>query len=325
MAWHIQQRRRTDYCEMLIPSVLKALLSLKRPHGGAGERAAQVIVQASVAASGQEWSMDRFGNIVVQVGEDNGAVFTSHLDTVHRADGPIVLGYIEETGEIVGDTEEGKACVLGADDAAGVFILTEMIAAGVQGKYLFFVGEEVGGIGSSQFVIDNPTFSANFVVSFDRKGTSDIITHQGGERTASDEFAKGLGLQLYKASAGKLRYMPCTTGLYTDSKEFIELVPECTNVAVGYYNEHTVQESLHLAHLLELRDAVLKVDWSALPIKRNPSERGADWRSYYERWDAGYTLDDLKRAKNWCRGRIDDGELDVNDVEHLLDILETFV
>lgn len=308
---------------MLIPHVLQALLSIKRPHGGVGEALAQEIVQTTITASGHEWNQDAMGNIVVKVGEeDTGAVFTAHLDTVHRKDGRLSLGYIEETGELVADDEEGRACVLGADDAAGVFLLTEMIAAGVQGTYLFFVGEEVGGIGSSEFVRCNPNFSANFVVSFDRKGTSDIITHQGGERTASDEFASALSVQLRKASDGALRYAPCSGGLYTDSKEFIEIVPECTNVAVGYYNEHTFQESLALHHLLELRDAVLKVNWQGLPIKRTPCATG---KFDYDKWDYGYSLEDLKRAHRWCRGRIDDGELDVNDVEHLLNILETFI
>lgn len=308
---------------MLIPHVLQALLSMRRPHGGVGEAIAQEVVQRAITLAGHEWNQDAIGNIRVKVGEeDTGAVFTAHLDTVHRKDGRLSLGYIEETGELVADDEEGKACVLGADDAAGVFLLTEMIAAGVQGTYLFFVGEEVGGVGSSEFVRCNPNFSANFVVSFDRRGKTDIITHQGGERTASNEFASALGRELHKASGGALRYSPCSTGLYTDSKEFIHLVPECTNVAVGYWNEHTFQESLELHHLLELRDAVLKVNWQGLPIKRTPCEPDS---FSYDKWDVGYSIDDLKRAHRWCRGRIDDGELDVNDVEHLLNILETFI
>lgn len=307
---------------MEIPKVLHALLSLKRPHGGAGEKIARTIVCDAIIGAGQEYHEDRHGNVLVQIGEDNGAVFTAHIDTVHRADGRLTVAYIEETGELVADDENGRACVLGADDAAGVFLLTEMIKHGVQGRYLFFVGEEVGGIGSSQFVTDNPNFSANFVISFDRKGKTDIITHQSYERTASDEFAAALANQLYKTSRGFLRYKPCNTGVYTDSKEFADIVPECTNVAVGYWNEHTVQESLELQHLLDLRDSLLCVDWAKLPIIRNP-----DPQPKYLRYgdDDEYSIEKLRMAYRHCKNMLEDDELTKQDVEYLLSILEVYI
>lgn len=135
---------------------------------------------------------------------------------------------------------------------------------------MFFIGEECGGIGSSAYVQDNPEFSANMVVSFDRRGQSSIITHQGGWRTCSTEFAVALAGQLTQKGAGKLQYRPDDTGLYTDSCEFADVVPECTNISVGYFHEHTAKETLNLTHLLNLRDALLKVEWDKLPIKRVP-------------------------------------------------------
>lgn len=153
-----------------------------------------------------------------------------------------------------------------------------MIAAGKPGRYLFFVGEECGGIGSSAFVLDNPTFSANMVVSFDRRGTDDIITHQGGTETCSQAFANALGHALNKQPGFK--YEPSDEGIYTDSKEFSAIVPECTNVSVGYYSEHTSHERQDLQHLLKLRDAVIAVDWFALPIDRTPVEDTPWWTTY---------------------------------------------
>lgn len=186
-----------------------------------------------------------------------------------------MLFVVEGTNEVVADTLDGKASVLGADDAAGVYTLTEMIAAGVPGRYLFFVGEECGGIGSSRYVLNNPDYQSNMVVSFDRKALSSVITHQGGYRTCSDEFATALSSAL-NLQEPSFEYRPDSSGVYTDSKEFAHIVPECTNISVGYYNEHTTRELLDLPHLLALTQACIKLDWSALPIRRDP-EQDVPW------------------------------------------------
>lgn len=271
---------------MTVPSVLADLLRIKRPHGGVGEERARKRVLREIKSMGM-WDnarQDAHGNIEVKVGPDVGNVFTAHLDTVHREDGPLELLFIQETGELVADeTVDGKtkAAVLGADDAAGVFLLTELMRAGISGTYLFFVGEECGGVGSSAYVRDNPKFSANFVVSFDRRGYSDVITEQGCYQTASETFAAALAKQL-NTHGQSLEYKPCDTGVYTDSKEFAGIVPECTNISVGYFNEHTVRECLDLDHLLRLRDALVRVQWDKLPICRTPVH-DMPWGSYFNK------------------------------------------
>lgn len=305
-----------------IPRVLAALLRLRRPHGGVGEKLAQGIVMQEVQGHGHKVVKDTHGNIQVQVGEQNGCVFTAHLDTVHREDGEQVLFIISETGEIVADGLDGKASVLGADDASGVYLLLEMIAANRPGMYLFFVGEECGGIGSSAYVQDHLNFSANMVVSFDRRGTKDIITHQGGYCTASDEFATALA-----AAMGRLddtfEYAPCAGGLYTDSREFAELVPECTNIAVGYYNEHTIRESQDLDHLLRLRSVVVALDWAALPITRIP-EPDLPWSFEAKDIPQFSTRSEALRAIESLRDAGHTGDLSDVELNHYLDIIEGY-
>lgn len=306
-----------------IPRVLAELLRLRRPHGGAGERIAQGIVMREVMGHGHKVVKDSHGNIEVQVGKPNGCVFTAHLDTVHREDGEQVLFIISETGEIVADGMDGKASVLGADDASGVYLLLEMIAANRPGMYLFFVGEECGGIGSSAYVLDHPTFSANMVVSFDRRGTKDIITHQGGYCTASNKFATALGDAMNRLNPA-FEYAPCAGGLYTDSREFAELVPECTNIAVGYYNEHTVRESQDLEHLLNLRSVVVALDWESLPIDRVP-EPDLPWKG----WDLDTPSFSTRKEALEAIAALREAALcgDLSDVElnHYLDIIEGYV
>jgi hypothetical protein len=316
-----------------IPSVLKALLSIRRPHGGAGERMARIVVLDAVYEAGYVPVVDQHGNIEVQVGGRSDLLFTAHLDTVHRTDGEQVLWYFEDTQEIGADGLDGKASVLGADDAAGVYLLTEMIKAGKPGKYLFFVGEECGGIGSSAYVLDHPNISALMCVSFDRRGTDDIITHQGFFQTASNTFALALSDALNRCYPGVFKYEPCDGGLYTDSKEFAELVPECTNISVGYDHEHTVKESQDLGHLLRLRDAVIAVDWEALPIARVPEPDTPWWPKDYPGAWADYASDTpTKLSSTQLRKRINDFRdkawnegLEYDDLDEFLTLLENNV
>ena len=45
-------------------------------------------------------------------------------------------------------------------------------------------------------------------------------------------------------------------------------IPECTNVSVGYNNEHTGREIQNMTYLIKLAEASLKVNWSELPTVR---------------------------------------------------------
>jgi hypothetical protein len=57
-------------------------------------------------------------------------------------------------------------------------------------------------------------------------------------------------------------------GTFTDSKEYRGIVPECTNVGVGYQHQHGPDEFLDYAHAYALRTALLKVQWDKLPVVR---------------------------------------------------------
>lgn len=313
---------------MNIPALLHNLLRLKRPHKGAGELKAQALVMNELQGMGLVPEVDRHGNISCRVGEDNGAVFTAHLDTVHRVDGDLLIYGLAETGELVADdAETNKPAVLGADDAAGVYLLTELARAETPGLYLFFVGEEVGGIGSSNYVKDNPGFSASFVVSFDRRGYSDVITHQGYYRTASDEFASAIAVRLNRGMPSeKPLYAACDGGIYTDSKEFAGVVPECTNISVGYFNEHTTHETLDLEHLLALRTALLSIDWAELPIKRVPEdENSLPWQDYFTDGGTLPTRYSLHKHSTALRAKCMEESLTFGEVLAFLDEVEEYI
>lgn len=206
---------------------------------------------------------DAHGNYILSVGVNPTIAFTAHTDTVHRVEGIQTLSV--ENSFV---TTMTGSC-LGADCTTGVWLLLGMIEAGVEGVYVAHAAEEIGGVGSTNLVADRPDWLRNIqaCISFDRFGTNSVITHQGGIRTASNAFA------LSFADAVQMSQLkPDSTGTYTDSYEYASVVPECTNISVGYYHQHTSKESQDLLFAETLLDKLCKADWSTLVISRDPTQ-----------------------------------------------------
>lgn len=235
----------------------------------------------------QNLDMDEFGNLFIKIGESD-VMFTSHLDTATSA--LTEVNHVFD-GDII--KTDGKS-ILGADDKAGVTVMLYMIEKNVPGLYYFFLGEEVGCIGSKKVAekhkIDKLPY-INKVVSFDRRGTDSVITFQAGSRCCSDKFGEELSKQLNSVES-TFKYSNDPTGVYTDSAQFVSIYPECTNISVGYYSEHTFSERQDINHLIKLAEACTKIDWKSLPSERDPSK--VEYKSYgygawgWDDWDYPY-------------------------------------
>jgi transcriptional regulator with XRE-family HTH domain len=144
-----------------------------------------------------------------------------------------------------------------------------MIANNVPGLYYFFIGEERGGIGSNALsgIFTSVDYLQNIkrCVSFDRRRTTSVITHQLGRQCCSNEFGQALAKEFSK---GGVSLSLDTTGVYTDSASFMDDIAECTNISVGYYNEHRTSEMINITFLEKLAIASTKVDWDSLPTVR---------------------------------------------------------
>jgi len=257
---------------------LKFAVSLKRPHKGNGVTKLCDYILNRV--ENKKPFVDYIGNIHVnnrKYGQNNITLFTSHVDTVHREDGQ---NYFTINGGVM----KANGDVLGADDAAGVSILLHMLDNDIPGYYIFFQGEEKGGIGSGWLADNRRELLSQFkiAVAFDRRSTYSIITEQMCTMTASNLFAEALANQLNMLD-DSFMYVPDNTGIYTDTAEFEGIIPECTNISVGYLNEHSSQESLDLNHFKKLAKAVLKIEWDDLPVERDPLADNKNNREYYSK------------------------------------------
>jgi hypothetical protein len=217
---------------------------------------------------------------VVFVGAGGGALFSGHVDTMHRSDAPLhqEIVYDRHFGMIYKHPDDPLKMPLGADNGAGCWLMMEMIDACVPGTYVFHRGEERGGIGSAGMAAHHSDFLKRFkyAIAFDRRGTNSVITEMMVGRTCSDAFAQALSDKL------GLGYAPDNTGSFTDTANYISLIPECTNVSVGYEHEHGPSETLDVLHLVALRGALVrafKEGTSDLPVVR-----GVDDVDEYDRY-----------------------------------------
>lgn len=223
--------------------------------------------------------VDTFGNQIVDVGSNPKILWSSHTDTVHDRSGFQEL--IVENGFVRRKhptKKEKKVLVkagsqpiwdecLGADCTTGVYIMIEMIKAGVEGRYIFHRAEEIGCLGSKFIRDETPDMlkGINAAIAFDRKGTDEIITTQGSYRTASDKFAQSLADTI----GGK--YVPSPKGSVTDTKMYAPFIAECTNISVGYHNQHSGRERQDLIHLKWLVERMVKFNPYNLIIDRTPA------------------------------------------------------
>jgi len=253
------------------------MLRYKRPEGSLEQK--QFCKRFLEPVFGQP---DEHGNYVLIVGDAPNVAFMSHHDTVHSNGGM-------QTPYIVDDYVYISEDCLGADCTTGIYIMLNLIELKIPGVYIIHAAEEIGCLGSSAIVQDNPMWlgHVDIAISFDRWGTQSIITHQMGERTCSDTFAMSLADQL------GMGHKCDTKGSFTDSNEYRGIIPECTNLSVGYYNQHSAKESQDLTYLDNLIEALAQVDWSKLAVDRTPRMeyddswfmRGQSWPGYYEEVD----------------------------------------
>jgi hypothetical protein len=229
---------------------------------------------------------DPFGNYILTVPGNTGKnkiLWSSHTDTVHMVEG--VQNIIIESNTAYTETKNSNC--LGADCSTGVAIMLCMIKAKVPGSYVFHAGEEHGCLGSKYLAKNSTEWlkEHTHAIAFDRRGDRSVITHQMGENTASEEFASSF----IEATDMGMFLKPDPTGSYTDTYQYADHVDECSNISVGYLNEHTSNELQDLLYYEVLVDALCTADWSKLTVgTREP------WSYYQDNYWNSFTKKEPK-------------------------------
>ena len=179
---------------------------------------------------------DAIGNLYITRGvAEHYPCVVAHLDQVQKKHSrdfraietrDIIFGYSPSKRRWEG---------LGADDKNGIWIALQCLARYDAIKIAFFVGEEVGCVGSN--AADMAFFeNCRFVIQPDRRGYNDIITKISWEQICSEEF-------LHAVEPNRFGYCP-TEGMMTDVEALRGngLAISCINLSCGYYEPHTDNE-----------------------------------------------------------------------------------
>lgn len=245
-----------------------------------------------------DWGEDLAGNYFVTVGEHGGIMHVAHYDSVHAPEispyqevlveknilklAPVKknsVGSVKKGTRWVNDVDVGFHYVdyalpatmsrsLGADDGVGVAIMLYLIANQKPGTYVFTRAEEVGCLGSDYIVANKSIILEDYQVAIqvDRKGKEEILCKMGVGKTASQSFGASLSAAL------GMKHHTNGRGSVTDIAKFCLAIPECVNVAAGYYNQHGATETCHIDYVDQLGVAMVGVDYSTLVIERTPGD-----------------------------------------------------
>jgi hypothetical protein len=293
-----------------VDDLLVKILTWPRRHGSPEERDFRDWLRGTIRDMGfnlRDHQVDAFSVTVPHPPKDGKVIeystslFSCHIDTVDPAmKDPKTrknLNYDANFGIIMLAKDSPGGC-LGADDGAGIWIMLKMLAANVPGTYLFHRGEECGGISAKAIADKERSFLSQFecAVAFDRHRTSEIIITQGGSPCASEKFGSRLADAL---NTRGLDYRTSHGGVYTDTKEYRNIIAECINVGVGYEGQHHTHETLDYPHLVALAAACCDLNWDALPIERDPKTTTKSATSYIGKGGFGADWDDEEEALGW--------------------------
>lgn len=230
----------------------------------------------------------------------------AHMDEVHKRHAGKRI-FETENGILFGyDIFKGEQCGIGADDKNGIWVALKLLERLEAIKVAFFIGEEIGCVGSRQ--CDIKFFDdCRFVIQCDRRNGGDFITDAGVE-LCSKEFIRDCNIE-------KFGYHE-EHGLMTDVLELKErgLNVSAVNMSCGYYHPHTAEELTvfnQLENCLEFVEWICKNLTDVYPHEYKYTRYGfRDWHDWgtYEAGTSIYdTMDNEESAYSfiydevcWC-------------------------
>ncbi len=235
-------------------ATLIEMLKYKRPSFSTTEKE---FIEKYIMVAHPSATMDGYGNVIINTCDNPNTIFSCHTDTVDTDEGFRDIFY-DEIFNLVYSIDD----ILGADDCAGVYIMLDMISHNIPGRYIFHREEEqyCGGSTYIKNVTPHILHGIDKAIAFDRMGDSDVIDKMILGECVEPNFAEKLCVTL---SDSEYQFHTAT-GIYTDTMMYRDIIKNCTNVSVGYHNQHSNDEFLDLEFFNWLVEKVKTIDWQSL-------------------------------------------------------------
>lgn len=166
----------------------------------------------------------------------------AHMDTVFKY--PVIDLYYDRQKNVLWSPDG-----LGADDRSGVFAIIKIIQSGLRPSIILTTDEELGGIGASALVenyLNCPIPDLKYMIELDRQGHNDCVFYDCYNLQFVD-YIKEFGFEEQYGS-------------FSDISFLMEDWNICAvNLSVGYENEHSYCEILHVNSLFSTIEKVKKM------------------------------------------------------------------
>lgn len=157
----------------------------------------------------------------------------AHMDTVFKM--PPKDIYYDRDKNVIWSPEGGCG-----DDRAGVFAILKILQSNLRPTVIFTTDEEMGGLGADAILKqfpECPISDLRYMIQLDRRGTNDCVFYD----CDNDDFVD------YVEKFGFIENF----GTFTDISI---LCPQWgmagVNLSIGYENEHSVSETVHVSAML---------------------------------------------------------------------------
>ena len=166
----------------------------------------------------------------------------AHLDTVFKLPPDDI--YYDRVKNVMWSPDG-----LGADDRAGVFAIIQILKSGLRPTIILTTDEEKGCIGATALAsanMSNAIQDLKYVIQLDRRGADDCVFYSCDNKKFN-EYVESFGFVT-------------NFGSYSDISVICPAWKIAgVNLSVGYYNEHSVSETLHIGQLFNTIRKVKKM------------------------------------------------------------------
>lgn len=166
----------------------------------------------------------------------------AHADTVFKV--PPSLFFYDQEANVMWSPDG-----MGADDRAGIFSMVKIISSGLKPHIIITTDEESGCIGANKLVTkysDHPFDELKFIIQLDRRGTEDSVYYD----CANPEFEKFINAFGFKTAQGSFSDISVLAPVWGIA---------AVNFSIGYQDEHSYQERLHVGEMFNTIDKVCNI------------------------------------------------------------------
>ena len=205
------------------------------------------LTEREVHAAMRQYLRSRYNNMIITkeyiiaIG-DIPIALVAHMDTVYKT--PVSDLYYDQQKGVLWSPQG-----IGGDDRAGIFAILKILQSGLRPSIILTTGEEQGGVGACAIVEAYPQCpipGLKYMIQLDRRGTNDCVFYD----CYCPEFVD------YVESFGFCERW----GSFTDISF---LMPQWdvvgVNLSVGYEDEHSLIETLHINPLFDTIRKVKKM------------------------------------------------------------------